>query len=162
MRVYNPSRPKFYSVEDAATAAFLFSFLNLHVPRTPFEDAEGPKVLTLWWCHRFSNLFSQKLTQTQPAPPFKVQRYTRMARFSGVPVVQLSLPAQYMGFRQLSESNNRLRQSGGTGRVCLCVFNQPPGCSSFFFPLLETSGKIQHLIVEGDLKFQSAWIEKQL
>lgn len=41
---------------------------------------------------------------------------------------------------------------------CACLIS----LLMLFFSLLETSGKIQHLIVKGDPKFQSARIEKHL
>lgn len=59
--VYNLSRPKFLSVEDAATAAFLFSFLIFMYQGHLLKMQRDTR---LWWCHRFSNLFSQKLFNT--------------------------------------------------------------------------------------------------
>lgn len=69
----------------------------------------------------FSNLFLKKAPSLNPRLYFKYN----VTHVCALPllclIVWLSLPAQYMGFRQLSESNNRLRQSGGSGRVCLRV-----------------------------------------
>lgn len=100
-----------------------FWLFNLSVNQEHLWGCRGICSANLLIMSVFLPTFFPKSSLTQPVPPFKIQCNTL--------IIRLSLPAQYTGFRQLSESNNRLRQSGGTGWACLCVFNQPPGCSFF-------------------------------
>lgn len=88
-------------------------------------------------------------------PRLQMRCYTFSVLFLQVSPVCLSPPAQHMGFHQLSESNNRKRQTGGTERGIINPLDVP-------FLFARDQRRNPALNCWGDLKFQSACIKKQL
>lgn len=126
----------------------------------------GIEPLTFWLCDCLPNPFPldhcDKKLSALPCLDFKYDAIHFLCPispsvscvFDCMPVC-LSLPVQYMGFNQLSESNNGHRQSGGEREGIINPLDVP-------FLFLWDHRRNPALNCWGDLKFQSACTEKQL